>query len=124
MDHLAKVSLVGTTNVGKTSIKRLLEGEGPEERAFRDPTIGVGIGKVVVDKTTCILWDLGGQKQFQLLWEQFMKGTNLTIVVTDSTAQNVAETKEFIDRHNRFQGSKVIAIANKQDLPGVLPPRK
>ena len=121
MDPVTKVTLIGASNVGKTTIKQLLEGKIPDP-ATRDPTIGVDIGKVVVDDTTCLLWDLGGQCQFQILWEDFMKGTKLTIVVTDSTPGNVEETKEIVERYNHFQGSKVIAIANKQDKPGALPP--
>src|SRR5271157_260028 len=123
MDNVVKISIVGSTNVGKSSIKRLLEGD-VKDPSFRQTTIGVDIGKIIVDDTTCILWDLGGQNQFHLLWDQFMKDTNLTIVVTDSTEKNVDETKDIVERFNRFQGSKVIAIANKQDVPGALPPEE
>ncbi len=121
MDNIVKVSLVGAQNVGKTAIKNLLEGR-PQDAATRDPTIGVGFGKVEVDDKTCCLWDYGGQKQFQFMWDSFLKGTKLTIVITDSTEKNVEETKEMLTRFNRFQGSKVIALANKQDVPGALAP--
>ncbi len=121
MDNIVKVSLVGAQNVGKTAIKNLLEGR-PQDAAKRDPTIGVGFGKVEVDDKTCCLWDYGGQKQFQFMWDSFLKGTKLTIVITDSTEKNVEETKDMLARFNRFQGSKVIALANKQDIPGALAP--
>ncbi len=121
MDNIVKVSLVGAQNVGKTAIKNLLEGH-PMDAASRDPTIGVGFGKVEVDDKTCCLWDYGGQKQFQFMWDSFLKGTKLTIVITDSTEKNVEETKDMLARFNRFQGSKVIALANKQDVPGALAP--
>ncbi|OLS13387.1 MAG: hypothetical protein RBG13Loki_2983 [Promethearchaeota archaeon CR_4] len=121
MDNIVKVSLVGAQNVGKTAIKNLLEGH-PQKADARDPTIGVGFGKVVVDDKTCCIWDYGGQKRFQFIWDAFLKGSRLTIVVTDSTEQNVEETKEMLTRFNRFQGSKVIAFANKQDIAGALSP--
>jgi len=121
MDNIVKVSIVGAQNVGKTAIKNLLEGH-PQAPDTRDPTIGVGFGKVVVDDKTCCIWDYGGQKQFQFMWDSFLKGSKLTIVVTDSTEKNVEETKEMMTRFNRFQGSKVIAFANKQDIAGALSP--
>jgi small GTP-binding protein len=121
MENIVKVSLVGAQNVGKTAVKNLLEGH-PMDPTSRDPTIGVGFGKVIVDDKTWCLWDYGGQKQFRFMWDAFLKGTKLTIVVTDSTEKNVEETKEMITRFNRFEGSKVIALANKQDLPGALSP--
>jgi len=122
MDNIVKVSLVGAQNVGKTSIKNLLEGHPQSATTSREPTIGVGFGKVEIDDKTYCLWDYGGQKQFQFMWDSFLKGTKLTIVVTDSTEKNVEETKEMLERFNRFHGAKVIALANKQDLPGALSP--
>ncbi len=121
MDNIVKVSLVGAQNVGKTAVKNLLEGH-PNDATAREPTIGVGFGKVIVDDKTCCLWDYGGQKQFQFMWDSFMKGTKLTIIVTDSSEKNVEDTKDMLARFNRFQGSKIIALANKQDLPGALAP--
>ena len=54
------------------------------------------------------------------MWQDFLKGTGLAVLVTDSTEDNVQKTKEIYERFSRFIGSKIIAIANKQDLPGAL----
>ncbi|MCK4239416.1 MAG: hypothetical protein KAX33_09855, partial [Candidatus Lokiarchaeota archaeon] len=47
-------------------------------------------------------------------------GAGLTVLITDSTEKNINFTKGFYERFYRFKGSKVIAIANKQDLPGAM----
>ncbi|MGV9200422.1 MAG: hypothetical protein ACOC4M_16570, partial [Promethearchaeia archaeon] len=39
------------------------------------------------------------------------------VLVCDSTEKNIKQTKEIYQRFLRRNGSKVIAIANKQDLP-------
>ena len=55
-----------------------------------------------------------------MMWQDFLRGAGLTVVVTDSTEENVQNTKNIVERFSRHFGAKVIAIANKQDLPGAL----
>jgi small GTP-binding protein len=119
-----KVSLMGEANVGKTTLVNLLNHQplnGP-----RKPTIGVSVEKVELnDDVNIAMWDLAGQRRFQFMWDQFNQGSSITMVVTDSTPQNVLLTKNIIESHltNR-NGSKVIAIANKQDLEGRMKPEE
>ncbi|MCJ7649931.1 MAG: hypothetical protein MUP85_15070, partial [Candidatus Lokiarchaeota archaeon] len=48
------------------------------------------------------------------------RGAGLAVLVCDSTDKNMEKTKEIYDRFVRTIGTKIIAIANKQDLPGAL----
>lgn len=112
-----KACLIGEAAVGKTTISNLLQNKnvnGP-----RKPTIGVEVNVTQVDEDTKVaLWDLAGQRRFHMMWDEFMRGSNITLVVTDSTPKNVMLTKDLIERHLNNNASKIIAIANKQDLDG------
>ena len=54
------------------------------------------------------------------MWKDFLRGAGLAVIVCDSTEENLRKTKEIYDRFERSLGTKIIAIANKQDLPGAL----
>ncbi|TFG12440.1 MAG: hypothetical protein EU535_06230, partial [Promethearchaeota archaeon] len=54
------------------------------------------------------------------MWQDFLKGTGLAVLVIDSIEENIQKTKEIYERFSRSFGAKIIAIANKQDLPGAL----
>ena len=54
------------------------------------------------------------------MWQDFLRGAGLAVLVCDSTKKNVKKTKEILERFERSLGTKIIAIANKQDLPGAL----
>ncbi|MHA1846590.1 MAG: ADP-ribosylation factor-like protein [Promethearchaeota archaeon] len=106
-----KVSIVGNGQVGKSTIRTMLEGEsGPTK-----PTIGIDVGKYFDNELRCSIFDLGGQERFKMLWDDFIKGSNLIMVVTDSTREDVEKTKEIVHRLKKSHGSRIIAIANKQD---------
>ncbi len=117
-----KLVLIGEQGVGKSTILSLLQGR--KDLKKRKVTIGVAIEEVYVDDSKVACWDLGGQDRFKFMWADFMRGAGTMVLVTDSTEENLQETKEIYERYNRFQGSKVIAIANKQDKSGALHPQK
>ncbi|MHA1931490.1 MAG: ADP-ribosylation factor-like protein, partial [Promethearchaeota archaeon] len=58
------------------------------------------------------------------LWKSLLEGTDITILVTDSTFENINGSKEIIHDilDKFFQDKLVIGIANKQDLPNRLTP--
>ena len=53
-----------------------------------------------------------------------MRGSQLNIVVTDSSPENVKLTKEIVDRYMTNKAARVIAIANKQDIAGRMTPEE
>ncbi|MEX2682408.1 MAG: ADP-ribosylation factor-like protein [Candidatus Sigynarchaeota archaeon] len=106
-----KISLVGNGRVGKSTIRSMLEGTPAPNGA----TIGVDIGKFVDEDLKAAIFDLGGQARFQMMWEQFMRGSKLVMLVTDSSREDVDRAKKIADSLQRVKGAKIIAIANKQD---------
>jgi small GTP-binding protein len=111
--------LIGEGGVGKTSLLSLLQGRDvPKERV---PTVGLEVEDSILNGKKCSIWDLGGQKRFKFMWKDFLRGAGLAVIVCDSTEENITKTKELYDRFERTLGTKIIAIANKQDLPGALP---
>lgn len=113
-----KICLIGEGGVGKTSLLSLLQGRDlPKDRT---PTVGLEVEDSVLNGKNCAIWDLGGQERFKFMWNDFVRGAGLAILVCDSTEQNVKKTKAIYDRFERSFGTKIIAIANKQDLPGAL----
>lgn len=120
-----KISLIGEQNTGKTTIRKALQNEefDPHERT---PTIGVDVGRVEVPTgegtRPAAVWDLGGQARFRFMWDMFNKGTDLAVFVTDSSPEGVEETRNLLEQYQRVHSSKIIALANKQDMPGSLSP--
>ncbi len=113
-----KICLIGDQSVGKSSLLSLLQGR--EISKERSPTVGLEVEDSVLNGKNCSIWDLGGQKRFKFMWQDFLRGAGLAVIVCDSTEKNVEKTKEIYDRFERSLGTKIIAIANKQDLPGAL----
>jgi len=110
--------LIGEGGVGKTSLLSLLQGREVLEK--RVPTVGLEVEDSVLNGTNCSIWDLAGQERFKFMWQDFLRGAGLAVLVCDSTDKNLEKTKEIYDRFIRTIGTKIIAIANKQDLPGAL----
>ena len=113
-----KICFIGEQNVGKSSLLSLLQGREVQEE--RVPTVGLEVEDSILNDKKCSIWDLGGQKRFKFMWQDFLKGAGLAVIVCDSTETNVTNTKEIYNRFERTLGTKIIAIANKQDLPGRL----
>jgi small GTP-binding protein len=121
-----KVSIIGFGGVGKTSILHLICGKDLDLEYI--PTITADItsydGSGLETNREVIFWDFAGQSQFRSLWKNLMEGTDIALLVTDSSFENLNSTKEIIndvlDRY--YRGTMVIGIANKQDLPSRLSP--
>jgi GTPase SAR1 family protein len=101
-----KISLVGFSGVGKTTITRLIRAE--EIPMQHIPTITGDIATVRIGKLHFHLWDFAGQEQFSYLWTNFIKGSDAVLLITDSTLENVEKSK--------------FVIGNKQDLKGAEKP--
>ena len=117
-----KAILIGESGVGKSTLSKLLR--NLPTNGERKPTIGVNIEKVSTGAGNMCLWDLAGQRRFRVMWDDFMRGSQLNIVVTDSSPENVQHTKEIVDRYMTNKAARVIAIANKQDIAGRMTPEE
>ena len=114
----SKICFLGEGGVGKTSLVSLLQGKKIKKE--RNPTVGLEVDDSILNGKRCSIWDLGGQERFRFMWQDFLKGSGLAVLVTDSTEENIQKTKEIYERFSRCLSAKIIAIANKQDLPGAL----
>ncbi len=115
-----KVAFIGLPAVGKTSIITLLS----ENRTVTnyEQTIGISFGFVTLGECEVSLFDIAGQDRFRFLWNGFMRGAKVIFVVTDSTPINVLNTRKIIEEFCNKPNTIVLAIANKQDLPGAMKP--
>ncbi len=111
-----KISLVGFSGVGKTTITQLIKAEKiPLEHI---PTITGDIATIKIGKLSFHLWDFAGQEQFSFLWNKFIKGSDAVLLITNSTLENIEKSKfflELIKEEAPYAHSAV--IGNKQDLP-------
>jgi len=113
---LAKISIIGHPAVGKTTILKLLT-ENKIDKTYV-PTQGFDLKTIRVEDFNLKVWDFGGQKVYLNYLEDYLVGSDLVFVVTDSTALNVLNSKELIKRASNIieEDCPLIAIANKQDL--------
>lgn len=108
--------------MGKSSLLSLLQGRKISKKT--NPTVGLEIEDSNLNGKKVNIWDFGGQERFRFMWEDFLRGAGLTILVCDSTEENINQTKEIYEKFSRYMDTKIIAIANKQDLPGALSAKK
>lgn len=98
--------------------------KGREIMNERNPTVGLDIENSVLNGKKVNIWDFGGQERYHFMWQDFLKGAGLTVLVCDSTEDNIGKTKEIFKKFSKYMNTKIIAIANKQDLPGALKAKK
>ncbi|MFW9818506.1 MAG: ADP-ribosylation factor-like protein [Candidatus Thorarchaeota archaeon] len=114
-----KISLVGFSGVGKTTTTKLIC--ATEIPSVHIPTITGKISTVKIGKLYFHLWDFAGQEQFSYLWNDFIKGSDAVLIITDSTLENVEKSKFFIElvkEHAPYTHTAI--IGNKQDLEEAL----
>jgi small GTP-binding protein len=122
--NISKCAILGAPAVGKTTLLQLLEGKDITGQYI--PTQGFDRGAIKMGRNaSAVCWDFGGQQAFYEFWKQYILGSDVIVVVTDSTPVNVLQTKQLIEWAKRLtedDDANIIAIANKQDLPGAMTP--
>jgi len=118
-----KISLVGFSGVGKTTITRLIKAE--EIPMQHIPTITGDIATIKIGKLHFHLWDFAGQEQFSYLWNNFIKGSDAVLLITDSSLENVEKSKFFLELiKEQAPQAHTAVIGNKQDLDDIIKPEQ
>jgi len=118
-DFSPKISIVGYPKVGKTTITNLIRSE--EIAIKHDSTINADIGTLKIGKFYFYIQDYTGKEQFSFLWEEFIKDSDVVLLITDSTSENVEKSKFFLEIiKNQAPKARTAVIANKQDLENAI----
>ncbi|MFX1562544.1 MAG: ADP-ribosylation factor-like protein [Promethearchaeota archaeon] len=119
-----KIVLLGEGGVGKTTILRLLQGIPTDLE--HTPTTAVYVEqleKVQLGPYEFAVWDFPGQEKMVPRWEDYLRGTDVVLIVTDSTLKNVMATRHLLPRIRKWTENALLwSVANKQDLEGGLLP--
>lgn len=120
----ARILMLGLDAAGKTTILYKLK---LNETVSSIPTIGFNVETVTpVKNVTFTVWDVGGQDKIRPLWKHYFNNTEGLVYVVDSSDRaRISESRDelnWILESDEMRGVPVVILANKQDLPGALPP--
>lgn len=119
-----KATFAGSGGVGKTTMVKLLAKD--EQVLEYNPTLLADVEQLrtQVGSFQVSLFTLAGQPQYRKTWDVVGEATDIVVLVLDSSETNLSETKNEVLPQVRdlMPYSRLVAIGNKQDLPGVLSP--
>ena len=120
----AKILMLGLDAAGKTTLLYKLK---LDETVSTIPTIGFNVETVApVKNVSFTVWDIGGQDKIRPLWKHYFNNTGGLVYIVDSADRlRISESKDelqWILESDEMRGVPVVIFANKQDLPGALPP--
>ncbi|KAK5966491.1 ADP-ribosylation factor protein 1 [Trichostrongylus colubriformis] len=124
------VVIVGLDNVGKTTFleqtkSHFVKGYGALNPARITSTVGLNIGKVVINNTCLNFWDLGGQEDLRTLWVNYYDEANALIFVVDATRQDlfeeVASVFKEVMSNEYVRMIPVLVAVNKSEIEGAAP---
>ncbi|MFW9984610.1 MAG: ADP-ribosylation factor-like protein [Candidatus Odinarchaeota archaeon] len=119
-----KVVLLGEGGVGKTTILKMLMSQ--RANLNHVATMAVYVEEMQTAKLgpyEIAVWDFPGQELLVPKWKDYLRGTDVVLMVTDSTLKNVMSTRKLLSIIQKWtNGALIWAIANKQDLKDALLP--
>ncbi|MFW9941790.1 MAG: GTP-binding protein [Candidatus Thorarchaeota archaeon] len=117
------ISIVGYEGVGKTTITNLIRSK--EISTIPDPQISGNIARLKIGSLNFIIREFVGEKDVEFLWNNFVRGSDLIILVTNSTLSNVEDSRFFLKIiEEELPYTLVFILGNKQDLEGTLKPQQ
>ncbi|OZJ03876.1 hypothetical protein BZG36_03962, partial [Bifiguratus adelaidae] len=95
--------ILGLDNAGKTTLLERIKaiylgvpGLPPDKIA---PTVGLNIGKIVINRKRLNFWDLGGQSDLRSIWTKYYAECHGIIFVVDATDRNrIEECKQTFEQ--------------------------
>ncbi|XP_029923928.1 ADP-ribosylation factor-like 4Ca [Myripristis murdjan] len=124
------IVMLGLDSAGKTTVLYRLKFN---EFVNTVPTIGFNTERIRLGGgggggasrgISCHFWDVGGQEKLRPLWKPYSRCTDGIVYVVDSVdAERLEEARTELHKITRFsenQGTPLLVIANKQDLPRAL----
>ncbi|CAD7964208.1 unnamed protein product [Amoebophrya sp. A25] len=121
---------LGLDNAGKTTVlEQLKAGFGMKSWADLSklpPTIGFNVAKIHISGVDAIFWDLGGHKNFRIVWQNYFAEVDGIVFVVDSnsTPERIDEARDVLNNvlaHPLITTDiPILILANKQDLRSAL----
>lgn len=129
-----KVLVTGDVGAGKTQFIRTIsevdivatdKAVTDETRAWKDATtVAMDFGRITIDDDLVLyLFGTPGQLRFDFMWEILSYGMLGYVVMVDATRPATCwATRRILDFFEAVGDVPYVVVANKQDLPGALPP--
>ncbi|KCV73286.1 hypothetical protein H696_00827 [Fonticula alba] len=119
------VLVLGLDNAGKTTVTHALLGS---DTAGIEPTFGFNIRSHEIDGFTLNIWDVGGQRTLRSFWRNYFYAAEALVWVVDASdprrlADCRSELSSILQEESQICTTLLI-LANKQDMPGALPPER
>lgn len=111
-DMHSKIAIMGPYNSGKTYLYNMLKDNGEREIADFAKVSTFTIKELKFD-----LWDFQLPENYHGLWNKFIRGSDLIILLFDLSNYNLKVIEHFLQLYNQESKlSKLLIIGNKTDL--------
>jgi len=108
----SKISIIGPTNGGKTTLYDLLRSN--EEKSIMDFAKSSTLS---IDGLTFEIWDFQLRDNFSLLWSKFVSGSDLVILLFNLANYHLKIMNHFMNLQKMDSNySKLLIVGNKRDL--------
>ncbi|MCH8907700.1 MAG: 50S ribosome-binding GTPase [Candidatus Heimdallarchaeota archaeon] len=117
----SKITIVGPSFAGKTSLTLYLETGIPERytrRINHAATLGRSVKRLKLGRSHLTVYDMGGQKDFWERWSDPISESDRLVFVVDGSANNIREMADAMNLvlDSRDENTPILIIVNKMDL--------